>query len=99
VIGPAIGPCCYEVGPEVQEAIERVAPGAGMAGGAGPSGRPTVNLWRANRILLEDAGIRSDHILLVNLCTRCHPELFPSYRRDGPGCGRLLGYIGLPVLE
>jgi YfiH family protein len=97
VIGPAIGPCCYEVGPEVQEAIERVAPGAGMAIGTGPSGRPSVNLWRANRILLDDAGIRSDHILLVNLCTRCHADLFPSHRRDGPGCGRLLGFIGLPV--
>jgi hypothetical protein len=96
LLGPAIGPCCYEVGPEVLVALERAARGAGAPAGRGPKGGTTANLWRANRLALEDAGLRPDRVLLVNHCTRCRPDLYPSFRRDGPGCGRVLSFIGMP---
>jgi copper oxidase (laccase) domain-containing protein len=29
------------------------------------------------------------------LCTRCHPELFFSYRRDGERTGRMVGVVAV----
>ena len=95
LIGPAIGPCCYEVGDEVREALERVAPGAGAPAGRGANGGATVDLWRANRLGLEAAGVEPERILLVAQCTRCRADLYPSFRREGPGCGRILSFIGI----
>jgi YfiH family protein len=95
VIGPAIGPCCYEVGPEVLEALERAHPGAGKAAGQGANGRNTVDLWQANRMILEGAGVAPERIHVLRACTSCRADLFPSFRRDGAGCGRLLAFIGL----
>jgi hypothetical protein len=95
VMGPAIGPCCYEVGPEVREALEGAQPGAGAAAGRGRNGGDTLDLWRANRMILEGAGLAPERIHLLRHCTSCRADLFPSYRRDGAGCGRMLAFIGL----
>jgi YfiH family protein len=70
VIGPAIGPCCYEVGPEVAERFD-----ADLTRG----GR--LDLWAAAERALRAAGV--DRVERVDLCTRDHPELFFSHRRDG----------------
>jgi polyphenol oxidase len=85
-IGPAIGPCCYEVGPEVVR--EFTALGAVREGI-----RPRVDLRAAARLLLEQAGV--GWIADVDLCTRCHGELLFSYRRDGELCGHQLSVVGL----
>jgi YfiH family protein len=97
LLGPAIGPCCFEVGPEVRTALEEAAPGAGAAAGVGPNGGDTVSLWRANRLILEDAGVSPEHLAVVGQCTRCRVDLFPSFRRDGKACGRMLAFIGLTL--
>jgi len=95
VIGPAIGPCCFEVGPEVLLGLEQAAPGAGRSAGVTASGRDTANLWRANRMALERAGVAPERIGLVNVCTHCRADIFPSYRRDGGGTGRIYSFIGM----
>lgn len=95
VIGPAIGPCCFEVGPEVLEALEAATPGAGQPAGRTLRDRDTANLWRANRMQLERAGVPAAHIGMVNVCTCCRADLFPSFRRDGQAAGRLYSFIGL----
>ena len=86
-IGPAIGPCCYEVGDEVCEPY-RARFGAGVMRGR------NLDLWRAADLSLRAAGVRS--IERVDLCTACHPELFFSYRRDKGRTGRqgVVAYIG-----
>jgi copper oxidase (laccase) domain-containing protein len=96
-IGPSIGACCYQVGPDVIEAFR--AAGAGEAG-IGTWFRPEVGGDRfrldvpgANRDQLIDAGLADPRIHLCGLCTFCHPALFHSYRRDGRGTGRLAGVI------
>ena len=88
-IGPAIGPCCYEVGPEV---ARRVA----EAGGAecvreGPRGRPHADLALAVARQLAAAGV--GRLVAVPWCTRCHPEWLWSHRRDGEAAGRNLALI------
>jgi polyphenol oxidase len=84
VIGPAIGPCCYEVGDEV---IERFAArGHRLAG-------PALDLPAAVASELEWCGI-SD-VSVAHVCVSCNPELFYSHRRDGGVTGRQAGLAWL----
>lgn len=93
-LGPSIGPCCFEVGPEVVEAFRD---GFGDLSGmvvAGPR-RDHVNLRVITRAVLESAGVSPAHIDDAPPCTRCQPERFFSYRRDGRDGGVHMGFIGL----
>jgi hypothetical protein len=89
-LGPSIGACCYEVGPEVEEAF-------GRSGAAffrpGPHGRAHLDVRAANRAQLVAAGLRDDAIHDVLDCTHCTPGYF-SYRRDGKGAGRMINFVG-----
>jgi YfiH family protein len=96
--GPSIGPCCYEVGPEVPEAfLEAGHEPAALRAWVHPAGRRDggmmLDLWAATRALLEAAGVRASRIHQAALCTACHPDLCWSYRRDGAGTGRLAAAI------
>jgi YfiH family protein len=81
-IGPAIGKCCYEVGPEV-------------AAHFGGQGRGHIDLPAANRDQLAAAGLDPSRIYVANLCTRCNAADFHSFRRDKEASGRLHSFIGL----
>jgi purine-nucleoside/S-methyl-5'-thioadenosine phosphorylase / adenosine deaminase len=76
-IGPGIGPCCYEVGPEVLGAL-------GESGG-----RRRLDLPETARRLLGEAGV--GRVESAGLCTRCNPDLFFSHRRDAGRTGRQAG--------
>ncbi len=76
-VGPAIGPCCYEVGDDVREAFRA----GGHAADVMPEGR--LDLARAIRGDLERVGVPPTQIHACAVCTSCHPELFFSHRRDG----------------
>jgi len=80
VVGPAIGPCCYEVGPEVSQRYDADLTRDGR-----------LDLWTAAERALRRAGV--DQVERVDLCTRDHPELFFSHRRDGLARG-VQGVIG-----
>jgi YfiH family protein len=73
-IGPAIGPCCYEVGPDVAEPLS-AAFGRGVLHGG------NADLWSAAERALRDAGV--EDVERMDLCTSCNPELFFSHRRTG----------------
>lgn len=89
-LGPAIGPCCYEVGPEVLRAVAGVA--AVPAGPAAGSGR--LDLHGALHGQLGSAGVPQSAIHTAPWCTRCAPQLFFSHRREGLRSGRQLACIG-----
>jgi polyphenol oxidase len=90
-LGPSIGPCCYEVGEDVRAAF-------GPAGAAflreGPRGRPHLDVRAGNVRQLLRAGLRPENLHHVADCTFCRPDLYHSYRRDGPGRGRMISYVG-----
>ena len=90
-LGPCVGPCCYEVGDEVREAF---GPGGAGFFRPGPNGRPHLDVRAANAQELLDAGLRREALHHVADCTRCRPELYHSYRRDGRGCGRMISFVG-----
>lgn len=73
-IGPAIGPCCYEVGPEVAEPFA-------AAFGADVLRDRNLDLWTAAERALRAAGV--EEVERIDLCTACNPELFFSHRRTG----------------
>ena len=80
MVGPAIGPCCYEVGDEVATLFD-----------ADLTVDRKLDLWGAAERALRAAGVESvEH---ANLCTRCHPELFFSHRRSGRARG-VQGVLG-----
>jgi hypothetical protein len=93
-LGPSIGPCCFEVGPEVVAAFRDAlgdVPGLVVAG----PHKDHIDLRVATRAILERAGVAPDHIDDRPPCTRCEPERFFSYRRDGRAGGIHMSFIGL----
>lgn len=93
-IGPSIGPCCFEVGDEVVDAFHQAfgnVPGLVVAGPR----KAHIDLRFAFAVALQRAGVRRPQIDAQPPCTRCHPERFFSYRRDGQAGGVHMGYIGM----
>jgi len=80
IVGPSVGPCCYEVGPEVAARFDADLTTNGI-----------LDLWSAAVRALHRAGVGD--VERVDLCTRCNPELFFSHRRSGPARGAQ-GVIG-----
>jgi YfiH family protein len=80
IIGPAIGPCCYEVGAEVSSLFDDDLTRDGK-----------LDLWEAAERALRAAGV--ERVDRIDLCTRDHPELFFSHRRSGRARG-VQGLIG-----
>jgi YfiH family protein len=81
-IGPGIGKCCYEVGPEV-------------AAQFGLEGRTHLDLPEINRGRLADIGIPAQRVYVSHLCTMCRGDEFHSFRRDRDAAGRLFSFVGL----
>ena len=95
-IGPCLGPCCGEVGPEVVEAFREAGHGEDRVGRwfvTGPSGRPYLDMWRANADQLEAAGLEAGNIHVARLCTKTHAGALHSYRAEGDRAGRMVGVI------
>ena len=102
-IGPGIGPCCFETGPEVPRAI------ADLLGEAdarplcppepGVPGKYLPDLPGVCRARLIQLGVRPEHIALSGLCTRCHADLFWSHRATQGQRGSQLAIISLPGKE
>jgi YfiH family protein len=112
-LGPSVGACCYEVGPEVKQAFVDGGVGAealarwfhraptptpdnpsmpGVIGNLRP-GQLYFDGWVSAREQLLAAGLAEDDIFSATLCTASHPDLFPSYRRDGTAAGRIAAAV------
>ena len=83
-VGPGIGGCCYEVGPEVLDAF------SGLEGVA--NGR-MLDLRAVIARRLEAAGVTQ--VQHLDHCTSCRPDLYFSHRRDGGVTGRQAGLVVL----
>jgi YfiH family protein len=91
-IGPCIGPCCFEVGPEVVEAAHAVAGERVIH--PGRAGKPHVDLAGIVLADLLSAGLARQDVDLVTACTVCDARFF-SHRRDKGLTGRQAGVVGL----
>lgn len=101
-IGPGIGACCYEVGPDVLDAFAVLGEGIAVDGpgcrhGLDASARRHLDLPEVARRLLAEAGV--ERVESAGLCTSCEPELFFSHRRDAGRTGRQGGLVWIDPEE
>lgn len=89
-IGPGIGVCCFEVGPEVAVQFVRFFPEQQDL-----SEKAKVDLAETVIRQLTDIGVTRQQIDNADLCTCCRPEIFHSYRRDRDAAGRMVSTIGI----
>jgi YfiH family protein len=95
VIGPAIGPCCYEV----DEAVFNAVTGDGIWESAfipcREEGKWMLDLPSANRRQLLQAGIPPASVFSSDICTSCRKDIFFSHRGDGGKTGRQINFMML----
>ena len=95
-IGPSIGPAGYEVGEDV---LERARAGYGDRTAEilqpGPEGKALFDLWTANRIDLEEAGVGGERIEISGIASEQHLDEFYSHRREGARTGRFIAAVTL----
>ena len=92
-IGPSAGPGQYEVGEDVYAAAVELPERDSCF--PRRDGRMYFDLWRANRLVLEAAGVAQENIEIAGVCTMTRTDLFYSYRREGRGCGHFCLMAGL----
>lgn len=80
-IGPGIGACCFEVGPEVVAAAEALL-GAPLGALVRPTAgdRALLDLKRVNALRLTQLGVPAEQIAVSDACTMCRPDVFWSHR-------------------
>ncbi len=91
-IGPSIGPCCYQVGPDVAQEAVRAFPGTDVLQRESESD-VRFDLWTANVETLMRAGLPEEQIWRAGICTRCHSDLFFSHRAAGGGRSGRFGVV------
>jgi hypothetical protein len=93
IVGPAIGPCCYEVDTGVYQAMSHHPKRDSFFHACREEGKWMLDLFLANRYQLLRAGLLPERIRTADHCTACHPELFFSHRAQGGSTGRQLNFI------
>ena len=96
-IGPSICQDCYEVSEDVARAFmdefaDRLDDRLVYRK---DNGKYQLNLWRANELALQEAGIRPEHLTITNVCTCCNHELLFSHRASHGQRGNLGTFLGL----
>ena len=95
-IGPSICQDCYEVSGDVAVEFEQA-----FAGHereiilAKENGKYQLDLWKANEIVLLDAGVLPEHIEITDICTCCNPDLLFSHRASHGKRGNLGAFLCL----
>ncbi|WP_349666963.1 peptidoglycan editing factor PgeF [Lacrimispora sp.] len=96
-IGPSICGDCYEVGEEValefkkafaKENWNQILREKG-------NGKFMLDLWKANEILLKEAGVKPEHIQTTDICTHCNSDYLFSHRTCGNERGNLAAFLSL----
>ncbi len=92
-IGPGIGPTAYEVGEDAMKEVRFGIPRWQDFTVSLGKEKFLLDLWGMNRFSLEEAGVPSDQIFTAEYCTQNNPKEFFSYRRQGPGAGRMMNVV------
>ena len=96
-IGPSICQDCYEVSEDVivkfkKSFEEKYWPELFYQK---ENGKYQLNLWKANELVFEEAGILKKHIAVTNVCTHCNPDILFSHRTTGNKRGNLSAFLAL----
>ncbi len=96
-IGPSICQDCYEVSGDVIEEFRKNFSEFvwSQLFYEKENGKYQLNLWRANQIVLTEAGVEAQNIAVTNLCTHCNPEILFSHRSTGVKRGNLSALLAI----
>jgi YfiH family protein len=89
-IGPGIGKCCFEVGPEVVLEFSRWVPKFARTGG-----QQKLDLAAINTSQLLEVGVSADNIASCDLCTMDRTDMFYSFRKEREAAGRMLAWVAM----
>jgi len=92
-ICPSAGPCCYEVGRDVVQAVVGGVGGHAERFFQSRDGKTFLDLPAANRDELLHVGLLEENIHIAGVCTICHNDLYPSYRAEGAEAGRFVAFV------
>ena len=94
VIGPAIGPCCYEVGPDVIATAQTALANANnLLYKNGNPNHAHFDMWAANQQQLAEVGVTQ--VIQSGICTACQTDEFFSHRAEKGQTGRFGVIVGL----
>lgn len=95
-IGPSICQNCYEVSEDVAVQFEEAFSGheSEILINKG-NGKYQLDLWKANEIVLLEAGVKPEHLAVTDVCTCCNPELLFSHRASHGKRGNLGAFLCL----
>ena len=85
-IGPSIGPDHYSIRQDVISRVKISFPSDWASLLSERENRTYLDLWQANRLSLEEAGVK--HIEISGICTACNLEDWYSHRAEGGSTGR-----------
>lgn len=96
-IGPSVCMDCYEVSLDVIKAFSTVFTEAEMSQICylKENGKYQLDLWKANEIILLNAGVLKEHIQVTRLCTHCNSDRMFSHRKTGDKRGNLGAFLCL----
>ena len=87
-VGPCIGACCYEVGPDVARQFAAWCPELEQV-----SSKVRLDLAAMNATELRRRGVID--VWLAGECTFCYPDRYFSFRREKEAAGRMLSFGGI----
>ncbi|MDD6305520.1 MAG: peptidoglycan editing factor PgeF [Clostridiales bacterium] len=95
-IGPSICQDCYEVSEDVAEEFAKEFTDREQEILLDKkNGKYQLDLWRANEIVLTEAGVLTEHLAVTNICTCCNQKLLFSHRASKGKRGNLGGFLYL----
>ncbi|MDB5272606.1 MAG: hypothetical protein JWO58_973 [Chitinophagaceae bacterium] len=92
-IGPSISSIHFEVGEEVAAQFEKLELKSCIQQTS--TNKPHIDLWLANKILLQRSGVKKENIDVSEMCTYDHVDHFYSARKEGFQTGRFGAFIML----
>ena len=81
IIGPSIGPCCYEVSKDLVKKFNMNFTNSTEKFYTIEEDKYKLDLWKVNELILKESGVKDENIINLNLCTSCNSDKFHSYRK------------------
>ncbi len=96
-IGPSVCQSCYEISEDVAACFQEEFPASEEILRATVPGKFQLDLWKANELVLTEAGVTPEHLAVTDICTCCNPDLLFSHRASHGKRGNLGAFLKLKL--
>ncbi|MDO5564060.1 MAG: peptidoglycan editing factor PgeF [Eubacteriales bacterium] len=94
IIGPSICASCFEIKDDVEQLFLKKDKNY-KSNIIKKDNKTYMNLWEINKRNLINEGLDEENIDIVNLCTKCNPEIFFSHRYHGKDRGGMIATLSI----